>query len=47
MLKPVPLTEAAEMVRLEPPELVKVSVRVLELPTTTFPKLKLVGLGVI
>ena len=46
-VKPVPLADAAEMVRLEPPELVKVSVNVFELPTTTFPKLKLAGLGVI
>ena len=46
-VKPVPLAEAAEMVRLEPPELVKVSVRVFDAPTATLPKLKLVGLGVI
>ena len=46
-VKPVPLAEAAEMVRLEPPELVKVSVRVFDAPTATFPKLKLAGLGVI
>ena len=46
-LKPVPLAEAAEIVRLEPPELVSVSDSVFELPTSTFPKLKLVGLGVI
>src|SRR5258708_40332873 len=44
-LKPVPLAEAAEIVRLEPPELVSVSDRVFELPTSTFPKLKLVGFG--
>src|SRR5437867_10585429 len=35
------------MVRLEPPELVSVSLSVLLLPTVTLPKLKLVGLGVI
>ena len=46
-VKPVPLADAAEIVRLDPPELVKVSVRVFELPTTTFPKLKLAGFGAI
>jgi hypothetical protein len=43
----VPVAEAAEIVRLDPPELVRVSVRDFELPTTTLPKLKLVGFGVI
>jgi hypothetical protein len=45
-LNPEPLAEAAEIVRLEPPELVSVSDSVFELPTSTFPKLKLVGFGV-
>ena len=39
MLKPEPVAEAAEMVRLDPPELVRVSVRDFEPPMTTFPKL--------
>ena len=47
MLKPAPLAEAAEIVRLDPPELVRVSVSIFELPTTTLPKLKLTGFGVI
>src|SRR6266850_7829702 len=47
MLKPLPVAEAADMVRLVPPELVRFSVRLSELPTVTFPKLKLVGFGVI
>jgi hypothetical protein len=34
------------MVRLAPPELVRFSVRLSELPTVTFPKLKLAGFGV-
>ena len=46
-VKPVPVAAAAEMVRLDPPEFVRVSVNVFELPTPTFPKLKLAGLGVI
>ena len=46
-VNPDPLAVAAEMVRLVPPELVRVSVRVFEPPDTTFPKLRLVGLGVI
>lgn len=45
-VKPVPLAEAAEMVTLVPPELVNVSVSVFELPTNTFPKVRLAGLGV-
>ena len=47
IVKPVPVAAAAEMVRLEPPELVRVSFRVFVLPTATFPKVKLVGFGVI
>src|SRR3981189_988271 len=47
MLNPLPVAEAADMVRLVPPELVRFSVRLCELPTVTFPKLKLVGFGVI
>ena len=47
IVNPAPVTLAAEMVRLEPPELVSVSLSVLLLPTVTLPKLKLVGLGVI
>ena len=39
MLKPLPVAEAAEIVRLDPPELVRVSVSDFELPTTTLPKL--------
>jgi len=46
-LKPVPLAEAAEIVTLVPPELVRDSVSVFELPTDTFPKFRLVGFGVI
>ncbi len=46
-VKPVPVAAAAEIVRLDPPELVSVSVRVFELPTATFPKFKLAGFGVI
>src|SRR5213079_807603 len=37
-LKPVPLAEAAEIVTVVPPELVRDSVSVFELPTDTFPK---------
>ena len=44
-VKPAPLAEAAEIVTLDPPELVRVSVSVFELPTTTLPKLKLAGFG--
>ena len=39
MLKPLPVAEPAEIVRLEPPEFVRVSVSDFELPTTTLPKL--------
>ena len=42
-LKPVPLATAAEMVRLVPPELVRVPLIDFELPSWTFPKLKLEG----
>ncbi len=46
MLKPVPEVLAAEMVTLAVPELLNVKVCVPLLPTSTFPKLKLEGLGV-
>jgi hypothetical protein len=42
-LNPVPLAEAAEIVRLVPPVLVRVSVIDFEVPTWMFPKLKLDG----
>jgi hypothetical protein len=45
-LKPVPLALAAEMVRVDPPELVRVSERVVLLPSSTLPKARLVGLAV-
>src|SRR5882724_11435849 len=45
-LNPAPLAVAAEIVTLVPPELVRVSFRVFELPTSTLPKLRLVGLAV-
>ena len=45
-LNPVPLTEAAEIVRLEPPELVRDPLKGCEVPTCTFPKLKLLGFAV-
>ena len=45
-LKPVPEALAAEMVTLAVPELLNVKVCVPLLPTSTFPKLKLGGLGV-
>ena len=45
-LNPVPLAEAAEMVRLNPPELVSVSDRLELLPTWTLPNARLVGLAV-
>jgi hypothetical protein len=44
-LKPLPLALAAEMVRAVPPEFVSVSESDFELPTCTFPKLKLEGFG--
>jgi hypothetical protein len=43
-LKPAPVTVACEIVRLAPPEFCKVSVCVALLPTTTVPKMKLLGL---
>ena len=43
-LNPAPLAVAAEMVRLDPPELVRVPASDFEVPTWMFPKLKLVGL---
>ena len=46
-LNPAPVAVAAEIVKLVPPELVRDSVSVFELPTATFPKVRLVGLGVI
>jgi hypothetical protein len=42
-LKPEPLATAAEMVRLVPPELVRIPLIDFELPSWTFPKLKLEG----
>src|SRR6266852_6601992 len=45
MLKPVPKALAAEIVTLAVPELLNVMVCVPLLPTSTFPKLKLEGLG--
>ena len=46
MLNPEPVICAAEIVRLDPPELVSVSAMVLGLPVCTLPKLRLAGLGV-
>src|SRR5271157_517796 len=45
-LNPAPLAVAAEIVRLDPPELVSVSDKVVLLPTWMFPKARLVGLAV-
>src|SRR5260370_41061648 len=45
MLKPVPKALAAEIAMLAVPELLSVMVCVPLLPTSTFPKLKLDGLG--
>ena len=45
MEKPVPLTVACVTVRLEPPELVRTSVRLLVVPTGNVPKLRLEGLA--
>jgi hypothetical protein len=45
-LNPVPLAEAAEIVRLVPPVLVRVSDKLELLPTWTPPKARLVGLAV-
>ena len=42
-LNPVPLAEAAEIVRLVPPELVKAPLSDFEVPIWMFPKLKLDG----
>ena len=42
-LNPAPLALAAEIVRHDPPELVKVPLSDFEVPTWTFPKLKLEG----
>jgi hypothetical protein len=42
-LNPAPLADAAEIVRLDPPEFVRVSVKFVLLPTCTLPKDKLVG----
>jgi len=43
MLNPEPLTPTAEIVTLDPPVLVTVSDRVCLFPTTTLPKLRLLG----
>jgi len=43
-LNPAPLALAAEIVRLDPPELLSVPLSDFDVPTWTFPKLKLVGL---
>ena len=45
-LNPLPLAVAAEIVRLEPPELVNVSDKLALLPTWTLPNARLVGLAV-
>jgi len=45
-LNPLPLAVTAEIVRLDPPELVRVSVIVWELPSGTLPKPRLVGFAV-
>lgn len=44
-LNPVPLAAAAEIVRLDPPVLVRVSDRLVLLPVCTLPKARLVGFG--
>jgi hypothetical protein len=44
-VKPLPATASPETVTLELPELVRVTVLLLLLPTLTFPKLTLVGLA--
>ncbi len=46
MLKPAPVAVACEIVTLVPPELVRVSERLLLLPTWTLPKLRLAGFAV-
>ena len=43
--KPDPVMLACDMVRLEPPELVRVSARLWVLPTCTLPNPKLDGVG--
>ena len=45
-LKPVPLATAAEIVRLVPPVLVRVSDRLELAPTWTLPNARAVGFGV-
>jgi hypothetical protein len=45
MLNPEPVTFAPEIVTLPPPELLRISVSVCELPTWTLLKLRLVGLA--
>jgi len=45
MLNPEPVICAAEIVRLDPPELLRVSDSVCEAPTCTLPKLRLAGLA--
>ena len=45
-LNPVPPALAAEIVRLDPPELVRVSDKLVLLPTGTLPKPRLVGFAV-
>jgi hypothetical protein len=44
-LNPLPLLVAAEMVRVDPPELVSVPESDFEVPVCTLPKLKLEGFG--
>lgn len=46
MLNPAPVADAAEIVRLAPPEFVRVSLSDFEVPTWTLPKLRLDGFGV-
>src|SRR5208337_3168460 len=45
-LNPVPLADAAEIVRLDPPVLLSVSLSDFELPTCTLPNARLVGFAV-
>jgi len=45
MLKPLPVTFACEMVKLEPPEFVSVSERIFDVPVCTLPKLRVAGFG--
>src|SRR5260370_427024 len=44
-LNPVPLAVAAEIMRLDPPELVRVSDKVVPLPACTLPNARLVGVA--